>query len=326
MGAGGLPTARASSTSSQAWIYTDDLRDSTPSQITGSISLHAVKAATMSADKADASASFTWKGAKYTVRVDCPFPVVGQDFSGRGPVQFMRPVLGLADMGTLNLPETHAHVAVYGRSTIMRDGKMIAEGQPTAVLVTQAIHGSDRHYLSSPDTSRNEIQLIVPGPLDGQKFVSSFPKGYLYVYWPDAKLTMTGNVKPTPMTTATPMQSGRGPATPSLGTESPRGTIAISLTNTGIVKEIGQSGTGLYDLNITNNSSRRRGLMITGTDLCCTLYTRFSRILRPGESQVFRWYFAPGKAQLKDFTSARKTKTAYANVKLGGHSSSIMFD
>jgi len=325
MGAAKMPSARASSTSNEAWIYTGNFRNTTPDRISGSIQISATKGAKESQSKSDVSAKFTWQYSSYSVHVTCPFRISGEDFPDHGPVQFMRPVLGTTDLGTLNLPWTHAHVAVYGRSTITRDGKMIADNQPTIVLVTQAIHGSDQQYLSSPATDRNEILLIVPGPLNGQHFVTGFANGCFYIYWPNVKLTLSGNVKPMPMPANIPNRSGRGPAKPMIGTEEPRGTINVSLTDSRIVKKIGEAPSGLYDLSITNNSSTPRGLVITGTDLCCTIYTRYSQILRPGGKQIFRWYFAPGKAHIKDFVGGVKTKTSYSNVKLGGHSSSIVF-
>lgn len=325
-GAGKRPSGSALSTSDTAWIYTGNFRNTNPEQITGSIKISASKGATITGDKASVTAEFQYQDSKYTVNVTCPYPVAGQDFPGHGPVQFMRPVLGTTDLGTLDMPKTRAHIAIYARSTIRRDGEIVVDSQPTIVLVNKAIHDSDQTYLTTPSNSSNEITLIVPGPLNGQKFVKGFANGAFYVYWPDVKYSLSGNVKPTPMPVNIPTRAGRGPATPQLGTESPRGTIDISLTNTGIVKQIGQIETGLYDLKIVNNSSRPRGLMISGIDLCCTPYSRFSRILRPGQSQLFRWYFAPGKVQLKDFIGGRKTKTAYANVKLGGHESSIVFN
>jgi len=324
-GAGKMPTARASSASDEAWVYTSRFRTSMPTQTTGSIQIIAIKGAKMAQDKADVAARFAWKNATYTLRVTCLFPIAGQDFPGHGPVQFMRQVLGTTDLGTLGLPETHAHVAVYGRSTIYKNGKMLVDGQPTIVLVTQAIHGSDQHLLASPTEDRSEIQLIVPGPLDGQRFVKGFPNGYVYVYWPNVKLTTSGNVKPYPAT-STPSRIGRGPVAPILGTHEPRGTIDISLTDRGVVKKVGQAPFGLYDLHITNNSSRPRGLTIRGADLCCTFYTRFSQVLRPGGKQVFRWFFAPGKVQIRDFLGGRKTRTAYTNVRYGRHSSSFVFE
>lgn len=326
MGAGPLPSARASNTTNQAWIYTGNFTDTTPSQITGSIRISASKGAKISQDRADVSARFNFQGSEYTVHVTCPFPIVGQDFPGHGPVQFMRPVLGTSDLGTLGLPATHAHVAVYGRSTITKGGKVIAESQPSIVMVNEAIHDSSQQMLSSPAQDRNEISLIVPGPLNGQKFVKSFANGAFYVYWPSVKLSLSGDTTPQPRPASIPTRSGRGPAMPMLGTETPRGTIDISLTNTGIAKQVAETPTGLYDLNITNNSSRPRGLVITGIDLCCTAYTRFSQVLPPGGSQVFRWYFAPGKVQFRDFTGGTRTKTSYTHVSFGGHSSSLVFN
>lgn len=327
MGAGaGRGAAIAMSTSNEAWIYTGDFRNTTPMQTSGSIRLAASRGAQISQDRATATARFTWQGDTYTLRVTCPFPISGQTFPGHGPVQFMRPVLGSSDLGTLNLPETHAHVAVYGRATITKGGKVIADNQPVIVLVNEAIHGSDQNFLTSPDTSRNELSVIVPGPLNGQKFVQGFPNGYFYVYWPSTSLKLSGNTNPKPMPATVPSRSGRGPATPMLGTETPRGTINVSLTNTGIQKSTGEVTTGLYDLKITNNSSRSRGLMISGIDLCCTSYVRFSHMLRPGQSQIFRWYFAPGKVQFKDFTGGVRTSTSWTKVKFGGHTTSVVFD
>lgn len=326
IGAGAAPTARASSATNEAWIYTSKFQTSTPKRITGSIQLTAMKGAKVSQDRGNVTARFSWNNASYVVSVACLFPVAGQDFPGHGAVQFMRPVLGTTDMGTLGLPETHAHVAVYGRATITQNGRMLVENQPTIVLVTQAIHGPDQQLLSSPIEDRNEIQLIVPGPLNGQKFVKPFPNGYFYVYWPEVKLNMSGNVKPTPMVSTTPSKIGRGPVAPEIGTQEPRGTIEISLTNTGIKKTMASAPSGLYVVTITNNSSRRRGLEITGADLCCTFYTRFSTLMGPGGTQSFRWFFAPGKAQFRDFLSGTRTKTSFTNVRYGGHSSSIVFE
>lgn len=327
IGAGaGRGSAIASSTADEAWVYTGDFRNTNPMRTSGSIRLSASRGRVITQDRATVNAQFTWEGATYRLAVTCPFPISGQAFPGHGPVQFMRPVLGTSDLGTLNLPETHAHVAVYGRATITKSGKTIAENQPAIVLVNEAIHGADQSFLTSPDASRNELSVIVPGPLSGQTFVKTFPNGYFYVYWPSTSMKLSGNTNPQPMPQTIPTRAGRGPAAPMIGTEAPRGTINISLTNTGIRKSTGEVTTGLYDLKITNNSSRTKGLVISGTDLCCTSYTRFSVLLKPGQSQIFRWYFAPGKVQLKDFTGGVKGATSWSKVRFGGHSTSLAFD
>ncbi len=326
IGAGVTPSAQASSVSNDAWIYTSKFQTSTPKLTEGSVQLKAIKGAKLSNDRADVTARFRWDNANYVVHVVCMYPISGQDFPGHGPVQFMRPVLGSTDLGTLGLPETHAHVAVYGRSSISRNGKLLVDNQPTVVLVTKAIHNSDQQLQSSPNEDRNEIQLIVPGPLDGQKFVKPFPNGYFYIYWPDVKLTMSSKMKPTPMMSTSPSKIGRGPALPKVGTQTARGSINISLTNTGIKKSVGRMPSGLYKVTVTNNSSRRRGLVMSGADLCCTFYTRFSKLIPVGGTQTFRWYFAPGKTQIRDFLSGYKTRTSYTDVKYGKHSSSIVFE
>ena len=325
-GAGKRPSGNAVSTSNVAWIYTGNFRNTNPEQVAGSIKLNASKGEAITGDRASVTASFNYQGSEYMIKLTCPYPISGQDFPGHGPVQFMRSVLGTTDLGTIDLPETHAHIAIYARSTIERDGKILAENQPTIVLVNRAIHDTDQAYLATPAQDRNEISLIVPGPLSGQKFVKTFANGAFYVYWPSVKYSVSSNATPTPTPANIPTRSGRGPATPTIGTTAPRGSIDISLTDTGIVKKVGQAETGLYDLNITNNSSRPMGLMISGVDLCCTAYTRYSKILAPGASQVFTWYFAPGKVQFKDFLGGRRTSTGYRNVKVGGHSSSIAFN
>lgn len=326
VGAGpGTGSATASSTLDEAWIYTGNFRETTPMKTTGTIRLSASGGANDSQARAVVNSQFTWEGSNYRVSVTCPFPISGQVFPGHGPVQFSRPVLGPRDLGTLDLPETKAHVAVFGRARIARDGDIIADNQPAIVLLNEAIHDSEQVLMSTADSSSNELSLIIPGPMNGQTFVKGFPNGYFYIFWPNTTHTLRGNTSARPMTRPIPSRSGRGPATPIIGTETPRGTINISLTNNGIRKIVGESPTGLYDLRITNSSSGRRGLVLSGIDLCCTPYTRFSQLLRPGQTQVIRWYFAPGKVQLRDFRGGVRTSTSWTNVRYAGHSSSINF-
>ncbi len=321
----GEGSAVAFNTTDTAYIYTGSFRETTPVSVTGSIRLSATRGTTMNQDRATVNSQFRWEGSTYRLSVTCSFPISGQDFPGHGAVQFMRPVLGTADLGTLDLPETEAQVAVYGRAAMTKDGTVIADNQPAIIMVHQAIHDGNQALMDTPDPSRSEISLIIPGPLNGQRFVKGFPNGYFYIYWPNPSITLSGNTSPLPMTQTIPSAAGRGPVAPTIGTEEPRGTINMSLTNTGIRKTIGETPTGLYDLRITNNSSRPRGIVLSGFDLCCTRYVRFSQLLRPGQTQIFRWYFAPGKVQIRDFTGGVRTATSWTKVKYGGHSSSINF-
>ena len=319
-------SAQASSANSEAWIYDGESDSVEPTEITGSIQLTAKKGVQKEQDSSSVTSEFKYNNNTYTVQFTREIPLSGEDFPGRGPVQFNRPVLGETDLGTLGLPATVADVALYGRATIRRDGKIIAENQPAIVMVNQAIHGSDQAYLSSPDQSRHEISLIVPGPLSGQSFVDGFEEGAFYVYWPNVKMTMSGEVKAQPgAVPITPERVGRG-AAPSVGTQEPLGTIDISLTNSGIRKQVGEAPSGLYVVTIINNSTTHRGLVMTGSDLCCTIFTRFSQIIKPGERQSFRFYFAPGKVQMRDYLSGRRTGTGLVDVKYGSNTSSIIFD
>lgn len=322
-GAGSRPSATAVNVGKEAWIYTNNFASSTPTQTTGSIDITAISAAKPANDRANVVTRFKWKGASYTVRMACPFAVSGEDFPNHGAVQFLRPVFGSSDLGPLNLPQTTAQVAVFARATISRNGKEIANNQPAIAVVSQAIHGPNQELLSSADSNNREIGLIIPGPLYGQKFVRGFPNGYFYIYWPNVNLKMQ-NVKPTKLTSP-PMRTGRGPVKGRIGTQTVVGTINISLTNTGIKQQVNSAPMGLYNLTITNNSSRPRGVVYTGLDLCCSEYTRFSNILSPGGSQSFRWYFAPGTVTFKDFLEGRKTATGFSNVRFGGHTSMITF-
>lgn len=320
-------SAQASSTNDQAWIYDGEFDSVEPTEISGSIQLTAKKGATKEQDSSSVTSEFKYNNETYTLQFTREIPLSGEDFPGRGPVQFMKPVLGETDLGTLGLPATVAEVALYGRATIRRDGKIIAENQPAIVMVNQAIHDKNHEYLSSPDKNKHEISLIVPGPLSGQSFVDGFEAGAFYVYWPNVKMTLSGKITPkTKATATTPGRVGRGATAPTVGTQEPLGTINISLTNSGIRKQIGEAQSGLYVVTITNNSSTRRGLVMTGSDLCCTMFTRFSRIIAPGEKQSFRWYFAPGKVQMRDILSGRRAGTGLVDVKYGRNTSSIIFD
>lgn len=324
MAAEELPSAKASSTSDKAWIYDGEFDVVSPTEITGSIQLTAQKGASPDKDTSTVEAMFKYKGATYTVHLTRAIPFSGETAPGRGMVQFDRSMFGNIDLADLSLPETEAKVAVFGHATIRRDGKVVVENQPVIVMVNEAIHDSKQELMSSPDQSRSEISLIVAGPLDGQQFVEGFEEGAFYVYWPNVKLALTGKVSKEALPPIAPAKTGRGAT--SVGTEEPRGTIDISLTDSGIKKKIGEAPAGLYIVTITNNSSRVRGMVMTGSDLCCTIFTRFSRLIQPGQQQTFRWFFAPGKVKMQDFLSGKQTATSFIDVKYGPHTSSIIFE
>ena len=336
VGAGRMPMAFASNIGTTAYIYTDNIMTTTPTPVTGSIQLSATDVTTTggetTTDQANVVATFTYpaNGSTYTVRLTRVDPTALGCPSRSGGVAFMQPMFGTTGVGSSEFPQTLAYVAVFGRATIMKDDESIATDQPVMALVTQGVHGTSQQWLSTSDPTSQEIHLFVPGSMmTGGTAVTGFPNGGFYIYWPDAALNlqniggtvnMTGmaGVTTTTTTMTTPAVGARGPAAPITN-------LNISLTDAGIQKTIGEAPFGLYQITLSNDSSRSRGLYFTGMDLCCTEYNRFSNILRPGQSQTFRFYFAPGKVVFKDFLGGQKTRTAYSNVRWGDHSSSIVF-
>ncbi len=329
-GAGTAPMAWASNVRDQAWISTGGRPLAPPKQTTASIQMSVVDitptATSQSEDQANVVARFRYPadGARYAVRFTTIVPQ-SDAHNHYGGVAIMR---SISDLG-LKVPPVMAYVAVFGESTITKDGQVIATNQPTYALVTPAWHDDSHQFMSAPDPMRQEISLFAPGSLQaGGDAIPGFPNGYFYIYWPSAAFALRnigGKVSLTEVGVTIPAPtSGAGPRR-DMPTGTVLGTINISLTDTGIRKKVGDAPSGLYDVKVTNNSSRRMGVVYTGTDLCCTKYVRFSDVIRPGQSQTFRWYFAPGKVKLHNYLSGRRIREGYANVKYGRFSSSIIF-
>lgn len=330
--------AAASNISDQAWIYTSDFRSSTPQQITGSIQLRATDvgaAATgTTTDLANVVSRFTYPatdGSQYVVRFTCVAPP-GTTAMNFGGVGVLRPVFGSTGVGWVDFPKTLAYVSVFGNASITKDGAAAADSVPAAAMVTQAVHDpTGQSLMTEPDPTRREIHLIIPGTMmPGGTAAPICPEGRLYIYWPDAavdirniggSVTLT-DLAPPPVAAPTPVppELGRGPMEGPL-----QGTINISLTNSGIRKTVGEAAAGLWDVKVTNNSSRCRGLIFSGIDICCSPYNRFTRLLTPGQSQTFRFFFASGKVAIKDFLDARRAGRSFDAVIPGRFSSSIVF-
>lgn len=67
------------------------------------------------------------------------------------------------------------------------------------------------------------------------------------------------------------------------------------LTSDGIVAPPSSLTPGNHLLTIVNNTSEPRGLEMTGIDLATSPTIRYTKVLQPGESEEFRWFFASGK-------------------------------
>ena len=344
-GAAYMPVAQATNTGTTAWIYTSNIVATMPTQTTGSIQLSALDASptdvATSSDRANVAATFALGNSNYTVKFTCVTPV-GSTYSHFGGVGVLRPVFGTTGIGGLNLPQTLAYVAIFGNATITKDGQALADGQPAMVFLTQAMHDpTTQAWLTTPDATRQEIQLIVPGPIQGGgTAMQGMPNGFFYAYWPDPAVQITNisaggtvnltdiapvatplcppSMSTTRTTTATPAtRPGAGPAAV--------GRITINLTNSGIQTQTTTTGAGLYDVSIVNRASKPRGLLIRGIDLCCTEYNRFSKMIKPGATESFRWYFASGKITMREFISARKTGRSFTDVQYSGKEANINF-
>ena len=71
--------------------------------------------------------------------------------------------------------------------------------------------------------------------------------------------------------------------------------VAISLTSKGMVVAPSALKGGNYLLTVKNNTSEPRGVEMIGIDKASSPTVRYTKILRPGKSEAFRWYFAKGK-------------------------------
>ncbi|MCX6345501.1 MAG: hypothetical protein NT018_10595 [Armatimonadetes bacterium] len=324
-------TSVTASTSGRAWIFTSPDFVSTPEQTEGSIQIFACtrQAGMTSIDNptAEVVAKFTYPspgGSQYMMKFTCVLPSQ-MGFNG---VEVLKSVFGSTSTNIpgITMPETLAYISVIGNATITKDGAIIAENQPAIVMVTSAIHDSSQRLLTQADPSRREIQLVVPGAkAANSKEVEGFPSGSFYIYWPSASLNMNNvggvvqqnEVMPPPTVVTTPATIARGPVIPM--------KLHIILTDNGIVNPMREADAGLYDITLTNKSSTPRGLYMTGTDICCTEFNRYSKVLKRNQSQSFRFYFAAGKVEFKDMLKCVHRARTCAVAKFGKHTSSMVF-
>ncbi|MCE5197661.1 MAG: hypothetical protein ABFD54_13655 [Armatimonadota bacterium] len=321
-GAGQQSVFRASSVSNQAYLVPLDTSGTiTPQPITGAISMvGTLRSATAGVDTGNVAASFNYNSQPFTVRFTNIGPISGapQGFSGVG---IMSPVFGNnMSISGVNLPPTNAYGAISGQVTISSGAQTIATNQNAIALVTPALHDAANQPLSTADNSSQEIYLIVPGPIVTSA-ASSLPSNGFYAYWPGASYSI-GNTSTVlsapPIVGSTPAMVGRGPAaevTP----------LRISITNNSINMSQRTVPYGLYEITIVNNSSKPRGLYMTGRDLCCTQFNRYSRVLKPGGTQTFRFFFAPGTVQFRDLTECTHGQRTCELAHFGKLRSSVTF-
>lgn len=340
IGAGGAPMGFASNAGNTAYINVCDFATTAPVRTTGTIQMNVVDAVAAgqpaSENVANVTASFVHPqdNATYTVRF------TGLQPMGSTPaVGFLTTVCGSLGPGSPVLPRTLVYMYATGLATIARDGQTIATNQPAMALVTQGVHGPNQQWLGTAEPDGREIHLVVPGPLmPGGTAVEGFQNGFFYVYWPEAAFDLrniggavagsTGAAATTGQSTVTRRETVTTTTTPPAGRGPVGSDVVRNLTitlNSGGIATSGDTEPGPYVVTVRNNSSVGRGLVMQGIDKCCAPYTRFTRELAPGASTQFRWYFPPGPVTIRDVLDARKVPTAYANVELGGHSTTVTF-
>ena len=102
--------------------------------------------------------------------------------------------------------------------------------------------------------------------------------------------------------------------------------ITISITNHGIVTDMDHPSGGLYVVTVKNETGDARGVIMKGRDLGVSPYVRFSRVLDPGESQSFRWYFpADRNVKLRDLMCCTHAERTCVIAGYGGMTTSLRF-
>jgi len=71
--------------------------------------------------------------------------------------------------------------------------------------------------------------------------------------------------------------------------------VTIALTSKGMVVTPATLKPGNHLLTIKNSTSDSRGIEMIGIDKASSPTVRYTKILKPGKTEVFRWYFAQGK-------------------------------
>ena len=94
--------------------------------------------------------------------------------------------------------------------------------------------------------------------------------------------------------------------------------VKVSLTSDGMVVTPNTLRPGNHLLTIANNTSSPRGVEMIGVDKAASPTVRYTKIVRPGKSEAFRWYFAKGKTvYVRDITSCGHDQRSCMTVGFG---------
>ncbi|MCL5104265.1 MAG: hypothetical protein M1133_09135 [Armatimonadetes bacterium] len=100
--------------------------------------------------------------------------------------------------------------------------------------------------------------------------------------------------------------------------------VTIALTSKGIVATPSTLKPGNHLLTIKNSTSEPRGVEMIGIDKESSPTVRYTKILKPGKSEQFRWYFAQGKTvYVRDILNCGHDQRSCMMVTFGGMSKAI---
>ncbi|MHB9036006.1 MAG: hypothetical protein ACYC64_05020 [Armatimonadota bacterium] len=94
--------------------------------------------------------------------------------------------------------------------------------------------------------------------------------------------------------------------------------VTIALTSKGIVVTPSTLKPGNHLLTIKNSTSEPRGVEMIGIDKAASPTVRYTKILKPGATEKFRWYFATGKTvYVRDIMSCAHDQRSCMMVTFG---------
>lgn len=105
-----------------------------------------------------------------------------------------------------------------------------------------------------------------------------------------------------------------------------KGQVVFTITNTGITGGPSTAEGGLYIVTVRNESRSSRGLVIKGVDLCCSPYTRFTRVLKPGNEVTFRWFFPANRTvEIRDLIQCKPVALTCGHPRAGRLTTQVVF-
>jgi len=117
-----------------------------------------------------------------------------------------------------------------------------------------------------------------------------------------------------------------GVALLSAGAATSSPTFAITLTNSAVLTSPASPTGGDHTVMIKNNTSKPRGVEMTGVDRAGLTYVRYTKILPKGKSEKFKWYFPSTETvYIKDLLSCEHKARTCVIVTFGGMRTSVKF-